>query len=159
MDTTCNEARKAVKQVIGWNFFNVLFACFGNISITLKGEAANGGDLEFAVSREWVDANRLHPPDSQEGYDKLSRDIQFVSNCKCEECTKTRQMISLVAPYCKQGKSRKIPGGDALLMISQFSPGGIATSRSDAPDLVDEFKPFLEMLANEPDLWKQPEGQ
>lgn len=155
----CSESRKAVRQVIGWNFFNVLFACFGNISVTLKGEAANGGDLEFKVSRDWVEANRPHPPDSQEGYDKLSRNIQAVRHCECEECAKTRQMIHMVAPYCREGGNRKIPGGDALLMISQFCPGGITTSRTDAPEIVEEFKPFLEMLVNEPELWKQPAAQ
>lgn len=152
---TCQSARQVVRHAIAWGFANALFTCYGKFSITLTGEGTDGKDLSFSTSREALMFNRSHPPDSPEGYRELGMAIGITKDCQCEECSGTRQLLGLAAPYLRE-ENRQIPGGDALVLVSQFMAGcgSVVTSRKDAAPLVEEFKPFLELL-NEPGMWRE----
>lgn len=148
---TCEDTAKAVKRATGWNFANVMNRCFGNTSIIFSGEAKEGGDLSFTATDEWVIAN--HPSRSGIDFDKLKISINHVENCHSPDCVEAKKRISMVAPYLRG----KIPGGDAILLLTQFMAGGgaIVTNQQDDGGIVNELKPFFEWFAGEPHLWSQ----
>jgi hypothetical protein len=153
----CPNAAKVIRKATGWNFGNILFRCFGDTSIVLKNEGPNGEDLEFSVNEEWVRNNHPYPIEligSEEAYEKLRRQLQHVSECQCNECTEAKKRMRSIVPYL-QPENRKIPGGEALLLLHAITPNCLhfVTSKEDAPSLVDEFKPFFLWFIEEPELW------
>lgn len=153
----CDEYSAIFRKNLGWDFGFLIFEHFGDCSIVLSEEGSDGRDVEFKVSIDWLDRNRVHF--SQPRNDVDQELIAHMTSCQSAQCAEAMKRAGMLYCFLVEGELSEhlilglIDKGE--YRESDFS---VIFSRKNGDNIViDELLPFMRWFIDDRNLWEWPE--
>ena len=154
----CNKAG-CVNYITSWAFGCLLHSYLGNNPLVLQREGENGDDLEIAITKEWVDANKISKFALTK--EEAAAIILHLDECESPECVEIKKRYDEMHKFLSKGK---LPGGDMIIWRSIFDPlrpgAPCYFSREKGLDFakaIDAIKaPILRLLGEDKVLFSWP---